>query len=68
MARTQMAGGAALLAVAMFGMLFSSSVAKTSIGDAQGLYAMEATDIDGKTVDLSQFQGNVAIVVNVASN
>jgi len=35
---------------------------------AQGLYAMNATDIDGAEFDLSKFKGHISLVVNVASN
>eukprot|EP00879_Flechtneria_rotunda_P033290 GHRR01036855.1.p1 GENE.GHRR01036855.1~~GHRR01036855.1.p1 ORF type:complete len:220 (+),score=57.95 GHRR01036855.1:729-1388(+) len=35
---------------------------------ATGLYALAATDIDGRLRQLSDFAGNVTLVVNVASN
>ena len=31
-----------------------------------GFYAMSAVDIEGNTVELSQYQGTVSLVVNVA--
>ena len=34
---------------------------------AKGFYALQATDIDGKRVSLSQYAGKVALVVNTAS-
>lgn len=37
-------------------------------GYAQGLYAMEATDIDGNPYKLEQHNGQVALVVNLASH
>jgi len=41
--------------------------AKASSKTPQGLYALQATNIDGETVSLAQYSGKVALVVNTAS-
>jgi hypothetical protein len=66
--RHLLAAGASTFGVVLFCLFATSMSAKSPIGDAQGLYAMDAEDIDGNTVDLSKFMGKVSLVVNVASN
>jgi glutathione peroxidase len=41
--------------------------AKAPSKTAQGLYALQTTNIDGETVSLGQYTGKVALVVNTAS-
>ena len=45
----------------------SASAMGSSGQEAQGFYGLSASTLEGKPVDLSQYQGKVALVVNVAS-
>lgn len=45
----------------------ANMVHHTQLDRASGLYTMVAEDIDGKTVNLSEYRGKVSLVVNVAS-
>ena len=58
-----------LTATAAFLFLTSSAnvVAAQPGGDAQGLFAMSAADIDGVNTSLAEHNGKVALVVNLAS-
>jgi glutathione peroxidase len=44
---------------------FSGAVVRTAASDS--LYALTASSLDGKPVNLSEYSGKVALVVNVAS-
>eukprot|EP00959_Pyramimonas_sp_CCMP1952_P436767 9145424-Pyramimonas_sp.AAC.1 len=46
----------------------AAAPSKQSTGNPQGLYAMQATDIDGNDFDLAKLKGHISLVVNVASN
>jgi len=49
-------------------MDFFSSSAKATAASAQNFYDFSATDIDGSEISMSQYKGNVVVVVNVASD
>ncbi len=57
---------AVLLSLSLAAFLFSSYTDQTSMS-VQSIYDFEMTDIDGKTVSLSQFKGKKMMIVNVAS-
>jgi glutathione peroxidase len=52
-----------LLAIAAHAVLMAPALA----ADADSLYALKTTTLDGKPADLAQYKGTVALVVNVAS-
>jgi glutathione peroxidase len=53
----------AILAAAALALLAAPAVA----ADADSLYALKTTTLDGRPADLSQYKGKVSLVVNVAS-
>lgn len=66
-----------LVSLVICAVLVSCSASRESARDASapapapthamGFYSLDATDIDGKPQELSQYSGQVALVVNVAS-
>lgn len=57
----------AILTLTSCSGFFESETAKDELMQETGLYSVEATSLSGETTSLGQFEGKVALVVNVAS-
>ena len=59
---------AAALAAGVFGVSLAAQQPRSATGgDVTGFYDLKTNTLDGKPVDLSQYRGQVSLVVNVAS-
>lgn len=57
----------ALLAVMLYFAFSTTSAPTEDLQTATSIYNFSATDIDGNTVSLEKYRGNVVIITNVAS-
>jgi len=52
----------------LFGIMMESNISRNDLQNQTSLYVQKFNSINGQTVDMSQFRGKVALVVNTATN